>query len=247
MGSCTAMLLALVSVAQLLETGVHANRPGGSKAEDRTSLLAFFHHGSNARLRDGRGTPFIPGGNLILRGWSDQRDANGLMQSDPCAAGSFDNANTGWLGVMCDAVVQQCFESCSRTSSGRRCPSGCLDSCACTKNNFCCISWYGACDQCQDGTGNAFGCDPGDCGPGEGGRVTYVGPEGGKGLSGDVSVFAPMAALQWLVLNANPGIHGNVAVLSALPDLRMLNLRDTSVHGRVSLQHAFHVVSASSP
>jgi hypothetical protein len=240
MGGWAALLLAAaVSAAQLLETAVHATRLGGSRAEDRASLLSFLHHGANGRVRDGRGTPFIPDGNLILRGWSDQHDADGNMESDPCAAGSFDNANTGWLGVMCDAVVQQCFEDCSRTSSGRRCRSGCSDSCACSKTNFCCSSWYGACDQCQDGMGNEFGCDAGDCGPGEGGRVTYVGPEGGKGLSGDVAFFAPMVALQWLVLNANPEIYGDVAALSDLTDLRMLNLRDTSVHGPVCLQPTF--------
>jgi hypothetical protein len=235
-GYRAALVIAALSVAAQRPS---ADGRAGGIVEDRAALLAFWRHADNARVRDGRRTIMNTYGSIVLGGWSDELNEDGGMVSEPCGAGSHDNPQTGWLGLMCDGIAELCFESCSQTATGRNCRGGCSDSCACDRSRFCCTTWTGACDSCQDGRGNAFGCGAGDCtsspyGPGEGGRVVYVGLEGGRGISGDVATFASMGALQWLVLNANSGVYGDVASLSGLSELRMLNLRDTSVHGSVS-------------
>ena len=128
---------------------------------------------------------------------------------------------------MCDGIGQLCFEGCTKTAAGaRRCSAGCPDSCACDHSSYCCNDWTGACDACQDGGGNTIGCAPAAC-SGEGGRVVYVGLEGSKGLTGDIATFSPMGALQWLVLNSNPGVYGDVASLRGLAQLRVRVIENT--------------------
>eukprot|EP01043_Picozoa_sp_COSAG02_P051725 COSAG02_NODE_5480_length_4299_cov_2.231632_3_plen_533_part_01 len=72
----------------------------------------------------------------------------------------------------------------------------------------------------------------------EGGRVVYVdlcGQRGwqvvDKGIGCDVSLFAPLGALQSLQLCGNAELHGCVGSLSSLTELRLLDLRYTAVHG----------------
>ena len=69
----------------------------------------------------------------------------------------------------------------------------------------------------------------------EGGRVVAVdrsNHRANNGLGGDVALFAPLlGALQYLDLHRNTALHGDVASLGALTELRALLLSDTAVHG----------------
>lgn len=214
--------------------GQSADRAGGS-AGDRAALLAFLNTGNNAGLRDGRPTMPNPYGGFLLGGWTGLWTLENGLESEPCEFGSWDSYQTGWLGVMCDGIGQLCFEGCSKTATGaRRCAGGCPDSCACDHSSYCCTDWTGACDACQDGIGNIIGCAPSAC-TGQGGRVVYVGLEGSKGLVGDIATFASMGALQWLVLNANPGVYGDVASLRGLTQLRVREFGTCFAHFLLTL------------
>ena len=73
-----------------------------------------------------------------------------------------------------------------------------------------------------------------------GGRVVCV-DRYYQGLGCDAALFAPLGALQWLALEQNAALHGDVASLGGLVELRYLGLCDTAVHGApaslVGLRH----------
>ena len=66
------------------------------------------------------------------------------------------------------------------------------------------------------------------------GRVTYLGLAHGR-LRGDIAELAGLTVLQHLSLGANKLVHGDVALLATLVQLRSLNLAHTSVHGDVTV------------
>ena len=66
------------------------------------------------------------------------------------------------------------------------------------------------------------------------GRVTYLGLPHGR-LRGDVAELAALTALLHLSLGGNKLVHGDIAQLTTLVQLRSLNLAHTSVHGNVAL------------
>ena len=66
------------------------------------------------------------------------------------------------------------------------------------------------------------------------GRVTYLGLPHGR-LRGDVAELAALTALQHLSLGSNKLVHGDIARITTLAQLRSLNLAHTSVHGDVAV------------
>ena len=64
----------------------------------------------------------------------------------------------------------------------------------------------------------------------QGGRVVQVW-KGGSGLGCDVALFAPLGNVQVLNLHSNAALHGDVASLGGLVEMRYLDLSDTAVHG----------------
>jgi hypothetical protein len=107
--------------------------------------------------------------------------------AEPCAAGGWDDEDSGYVGVLCDRA---------------------------------------------------------------GGRVVYV--DGSHaGLGCDAALFAPLGALRWLALEQNAALHGDVASLGGLVELRYLGLSDTAVHGApgslVGLRHLGEQVTTTVP
>ncbi len=64
------------------------------------------------------------------------------------------------------------------------------------------------------------------------GRVTYLSLAHGR-LRGDIAELTALTALQHLSLGGNKLVHGDIALLATLLELRSLNLAHTSVHGEV--------------
>ena len=96
------------------------------------------------------------------------------------------------------------------------------------------IGWDVGAGPCAAGSWNAYNLLGGgykqvkcDC---EGGRVVYVNNNNAD-LGGDVALFAPLGALELLDLHLNAALHGDVASLGGLAELRQLRLDRTAVHG----------------
>lgn len=66
----------------------------------------------------------------------------------------------------------------------------------------------------------------------DGGRVAFISLDD-AGVAGSLGAFAPLGALQMLLLGGNVRVTGNVNSLVTLVELRELDLSGTSVHGSV--------------
>jgi hypothetical protein len=84
----------------------------------------------------------------------------------------------------------------------------------------------------------------------DGGRVAFISLDD-AGVGGPVRAFAPLSALQVLLLGGNIRVTGNVNSLATLIELRELDLSGTSVHGSVEslaeLTHLGEVYSFPTP
>ena len=80
-----------------------------------------------------------------------------------------------------------------------------------------------------------------------GGRVVFL-SQAGSNLLGDVSTLAPLDALEYLRLEGNSALHGDIGSLSGLIELRLLSLHDTAVGGSTeSLQSLVNLGGVFTP
>ena len=94
----------------------------------------------------------------------------GCPDSCACAQNDYCCTRWSWSCDACEAGLGNEFGCEPGVCAGAPMPSepapalGQPDSCACAHNRYCCIGWSSACDACEAGDGNQFGCEPGVCG-----------------------------------------------------------------------------------